>query len=444
MDAQTLAAAMGGSLGGPDAYARFVDGMNAAMVAADVTTPLRAAHWCAQIGHESGGLRWMAEIETSNPSWSWDRTRYRGRGPIQLTWQSNYRKFGQWCAARGYITDPELFVNQPELVEHPRWGFLAAAWYWLVGGPRPGQINAFADADDALAVSRCINGWVEGREPNGYADRCARLARVKQLGAALLPTGGPTMPDYGITKVMHGYNPNTGPDCTGNSNGPRRRTDFVVIHTQEGDGTAVSLANYLNNSATGSNPVSYNLTVDGTDTVEVVPVGEGPWAAGEANDIGVHICFAGSRAAWTRAEWLARGAALDRAAKAAAAACQQYGIPVAKIINGSGWNGTRGLAAHADFGQRGGGHTDPGPGFDWDDFIARVKRFTTNTGGTPMPNQPLDTQTAAGLTLDQLAGPGTARGENFPGWPQLGGRTVVNALAAIGEKLGIDGFKAVK
>ncbi|RDB46204.1 N-acetylmuramoyl-L-alanine amidase [Tsukamurella tyrosinosolvens] len=418
MDAQTLAAAMGGSLGGPDAYARFIDGMNAAMVAADVTTPIRAAHWCAQIGHESGGLRWMAEIETSNPSWSWDRTRYRGRGPIQLTWQSNYRKFGQWCASRGYTSDPEAFVNQPELVEQPRWGFLAAAWYWLVGGPRPGQINAFADADDVLAVSRCVNGWVEGREPNGYADRRARLARVKQLGAALLPTGGTTMPNYGITKVMHGYRADTPANATGNSNGPRARTDFVVIHTQEGDGTAVSLANYLN-----SNDVSYNLVVDGTDTVEVVPVGEGPWAAAEANNIGVHICFAGSRAAWTREQWLARGAALDRAAKATAAACQQYGVPIVKILNGSGWNGTRGLAAHGDFGARGGGHTDPGPNFPWDDFIVRVKRFTNpNPGGTPMPTTDQNVQYIAG----QL-GP----------WPQLGtdsqGRplTLVDAVAAM-------------
>ncbi|MEV2222764.1 N-acetylmuramoyl-L-alanine amidase [Nocardia vinacea] len=42
--------------------------------------------------------------------------------------------------------------------------------------------------------------------------------------------------------------------------------------------------------------------------------------------------------------------------------------------------------------------------------------------------------------LDQLGGPDTARGANFPGWPQLGNRTVVNALAAIGAKLGIEGF----
>ena len=42
-------------------------------------------------------------------------------------------------------------------------------------------------------------------------------------------------------------------------------------------------------------------------------------------------------------------------------------------------------------------------------------------------------------TRHQLAGP--SRPGEFPGWPQLGGRTVVDALAAIGEELGIEGFE---
>lgn len=46
------------------------------------------------------------------------------------------------------------------------------------------------------------------------------------------------------------------------------------------------------------------------------------------------------------------------------------------------------------------------------------------------------------LILDQLGGPNTTAA-NFPGWPQLGGRTVVDALAAIGEHLGIPGFGPV-
>ncbi|WKW86024.1 endolysin, glycosyl hydrolase domain [Gordonia Phage JonJames] len=173
----------------------YLPHFNEAMVAAGITTPRRAAAWCSQIGHESSGLRYMAEIETSNPSWSWDRTRYRGRGPIQLTHSYNYRRFGQWCESRGYVEDPELFVNKPELVEQPKWGFLAAAWYWTSAGPRPGETNKFADEGNILNVSRNINGWVT--TPNGMPDRIKRWNNCLNIGAALLPEGDDGMATAG-------------------------------------------------------------------------------------------------------------------------------------------------------------------------------------------------------------------------------------------------------
>lgn len=162
----------------------------AAMRAAHINNVRRAAAWHSQLGHESAGLRYMAEIQTDGAGWSWDRKRYRGRGPIQLTWQGNYRKFGQWCHSMGYVDDPELFVNQPELVELPRWGFLAASWYWLHGGPRAGRINEFADAGDILSVSYCVNGWRAPAMPNGWPDRKARYERCLAMGERILPSGG--------------------------------------------------------------------------------------------------------------------------------------------------------------------------------------------------------------------------------------------------------------
>ena len=45
------------------------------------------------------------------------------------------------------------------------------------------------------------------------------------------------------------------------------------------------------------------------------------------------------------------------------------------------------------------------------------------------------------LALDQLAG---HPWQDFPGWPQIGGLTIVDALAAIGEKLGVPGFKDMR
>ncbi|SKD34348.1 Bacteriophage protein [Mycobacteroides abscessus subsp. massiliense] len=197
---RVLSLAMAPTVVGLDQLAAYLPHFAEAMRAAEITTVPRAAAWCGQIGHESLGLRYMAEIQTSGPDWNWDRTRYRGRGPIQLTWQSNYRKFGQWCKAKGYVTDSELFVNQPELVEQPKWGFLAASWYWLNGGPRPGQINGFADAGDILAVSRCVNGWVD--TPNGMPDRTSRYNRCLSLGDQLLSLLTPTTPIDPIEELL--------------------------------------------------------------------------------------------------------------------------------------------------------------------------------------------------------------------------------------------------
>ncbi len=166
--------------------ANYLPHFSEAARAAQINTVPRAAAWCSQIGHESAGLKYMAEIQTNGPDWSDDRRTYRGRGPIQLTWSSNYRKFGIWCKAQGYVTDSELFVKQPELVEQPKWGFLAASWYWLNAGPRPGQINSYADAGDILAVSRCVNGWIEDQNPVGWDDRRTRYLNCMTMGDELL------------------------------------------------------------------------------------------------------------------------------------------------------------------------------------------------------------------------------------------------------------------
>lgn len=208
--------------------------------------------------------------------------------------------------------------------------------------------------------------------------------------------------DYGITKVMHGFNPNTPANATGNSNGPRKQTNYIAVHTQQAKSTAVNLATFCNNSriTQPNNPVSYNLVVDDKDTIEIVPVNEGPWSAGDANSIAVHICFAGSFAEWNAGKWLETDASdglnedamLTRGAKAAAAACKQYGIPAIYAGNGGkgGWANSwpvlpKGIVGHRDFGRRGGGHTDPGDGFPMDEFLRRVNQFLNADNPTPPP-----------------------------------------------------------
>lgn len=185
MDAQTLSQAMGCSLA---RATEMLPGMENAMRAANINTPLRAAHWCSQIGHESVGLQYMEEIASGaayngradlGNTQPGDGPRFKGSGPIQLTGRNNFRAFTRWANAQGHTNID--FEAHPRLVRsEPKWGFLAASWYWTVARP---NLNAQADRDDVVAVTKSINGGT-----NGLADRRTRLARCKGLGNRLLPS----------------------------------------------------------------------------------------------------------------------------------------------------------------------------------------------------------------------------------------------------------------
>lgn len=161
---------------------------------------------------------------------------------------------------------------------------------------------------------------------------------------------------------------------------------WIAVHTQEGGRDAVGLCQFC-----ADNEVSYNRVVDDRDTIELVADSDGPWSASNANDYALHICLAGSYAAWSRGKWLETDAAdgknedaeLTRAARQIAYWCQRYNIPPT-YIGGRGipW-GYDGICGHMDFGVWGGGHHDPGPNFPWDELIRRVKAFLA--GSTPAP-----------------------------------------------------------
>lgn len=183
MRAEVLAHAMGNAL--PDTrYAELAPAFSAAMAAAGCTTVARAAMWCAQLGHESGGLRWMEELADGSayegradlgnvrPG---DGCRFKGRGPIQVTGRANYESCSRWAHARGFAPTPTYFVDNPDALAH---SFVGAVWYWTAARP---QLNALADAGDIAGATRAINGGT-----NGLEARRARWDRSRAIGDALL------------------------------------------------------------------------------------------------------------------------------------------------------------------------------------------------------------------------------------------------------------------
>ena len=132
---------------------------------------LRLIHFLAQLAHESGNFRYMEEIASGaayegrkdlGNTQAGDGKRFKGRGPIQLTGRANYRRYGQQLGID--------FENNPEIVAIPSIGLLVACKFWSDNG-----LNALADKDDVMAITRRINGGT-----NGLADRKAHLAKLRQ------------------------------------------------------------------------------------------------------------------------------------------------------------------------------------------------------------------------------------------------------------------------
>ena len=149
----------------------FVEPLNAAMAEFDIDTPPRQAHFLAQIAHESGGFRYVRELASGEAyegradlgnTEPGDGKRYKGRGLIQITGRSNYADCG---AALGL----DLLAS-PELLESPDEAARSAAWFWKSRG-----LNALADNGDARAITRRINGGI-----NGLQDRLAYLALAQE------------------------------------------------------------------------------------------------------------------------------------------------------------------------------------------------------------------------------------------------------------------------
>lgn len=151
---------------------------NDAMLQGDITTRPRAQFFLAQIASESVDLRYFEEIGGPTKRYA----PYYGRGPIQLTWESNYRDFGRWCKERRLIDDAGVFVRHPDRVAQPKWGWLAAIYYWQTR-----NLNHHCDHGDFRGLTRAINGAATWGYPSHYGQRLARLAYVKRLGRKLLP-----------------------------------------------------------------------------------------------------------------------------------------------------------------------------------------------------------------------------------------------------------------
>lgn len=173
-----------------------------------------------------------------------------------------------------------------------------------------------------------------------------------------------------------------------------RKVDLFLLHTQEGPGTAQSLANFLCNPAS---QVSYHYTVsqDGQGNVTVVDVvdtDDQSWSVLSANPRSINLCFAGSRASWSREQWLAISRSIEVAAWLAVQDGTKYGFGTRVLAPPYSAN-PPGISDHKYVTQwlGDGTHTDVGNQFPWDFFAGAVRKYATgaiSTGGDDMASVP--------------------------------------------------------
>lgn len=144
-----------------------------------ITSPKRQAAFLAQVGHESGRLKYTTELwgptaaqkryegrldlGNTEPG---DGFRFRGHGLIQVTGRANHRLVSERLG--------EDFVSHPEKLAEYRWAALSAGDFW-----DRMRLNPLADSGAFRDITRKINGGL-----NGLADRLALWALAKEaLGA---------------------------------------------------------------------------------------------------------------------------------------------------------------------------------------------------------------------------------------------------------------------
>jgi len=84
--------------------------------------------------------------EASGEGW-----KYRGRGYIQITGKENYFRLAN-------DTDLDCLKNPDLLLEEAN-AMISALWFWNLKG-----LNALADKDDIIGITKRINGGLNGLE----------------------------------------------------------------------------------------------------------------------------------------------------------------------------------------------------------------------------------------------------------------------------------------
>ncbi|WP_380284069.1 chitinase [Kitasatospora purpeofusca] len=163
-------------------YAGLVNALNAypkfAATGDTATRRREAAAFLANVSHETGGLKFVVEQNTANYPHYCDTSQsygcpagqaaYYGRGPLQLSWNFNYKAAGD-ALGIDLLHDPYLAERDSAV------SWKTALWFWNTqsGAGRTTPHDAIVNNKGFGETIRSINGALEcdGKNPAQRDDR---------------------------------------------------------------------------------------------------------------------------------------------------------------------------------------------------------------------------------------------------------------------------------
>lgn len=154
----------------------------------DTVKKQEAAAFLANVHHETGGLVHIVEQNTANYPHYCDSTKpygcpagqaaYYGRGPIQLSWNYNYKSAGD-ALGINLLADPYKVQNDASVA------WMTGLWYWNTQ-TGPGTMtghNAMVNGAGFGQTIRSINGGIEcdGGNPAQVQSRVTKYQQFTQL-----------------------------------------------------------------------------------------------------------------------------------------------------------------------------------------------------------------------------------------------------------------------
>lgn len=158
----------------------FNDAISRAGDGAYDNAPARIAALVGQTAQESAWFRTSTEYGSGQRY-----APYIGRTWVQITWEDNYRTFGQWCHDKGLVDTPDYFVRNPATLSEVMWAALGPIWYFGATG-----ILAYADQCSWTAVGGIINRGNAALVPSGNDTRVAACRAAYNHLLANPPAGG--------------------------------------------------------------------------------------------------------------------------------------------------------------------------------------------------------------------------------------------------------------